>query len=304
MSSDFKRGKVDISIYDTPEMRSLLKEAMDSLRKDSLVYPFISKTLKLTNKEVERHLAALLDYQEDCHKCAECPGLELCNKKMPHFRLRLERDGELLNRHYDPCEKMLSLSSFKERYIRCNFPAEWRDNDLRSIEQSVASRAQVIETLADIEAGSSDRWVYIVGPNKSGKTFILASFANDITSERGKGVFCDTESLLNELKNKSIKDKDSFDQFFSLVCNSSVLVLDNFGNEFKSEFVYTTILFPLLAYRDRENLPTAFASDFKIEQIVSMYRAKIGFERGIQLKNLLTHRCKEEFDITGAPIYK
>ena len=92
-----KRVKVDPSSYDTPEMRALVQEELESLRKDPLVYPTISNDLKLTNKEAERFLASLLDYQEDVRYCASCPGIENCAKSHPHFCLRLERDGEVLS---------------------------------------------------------------------------------------------------------------------------------------------------------------------------------------------------------------
>jgi len=298
-----RRIKIDLSSYDTPEMRALVQEELESLKKDPLVYPTIANDLKLTNKEAERFLAALLDYQEDVHYCASCPGLENCAKAHSHFCLRLERDGEILTRHYDPCEKMLSLSSFEKRYIRCSFPSTWRDENLRSIEPSVSSRKEVMLAMGKIIKGTPDRWLFLTGSAGSGKTYMLACLANDITKERGKGVFFDTEALFCELKEKSIKDRQGFEELFNAVCNSSILVLDDFGNEYKTEYVYTSILFPVLAYRDKANLPTAFSSDFTLEQIVSMYKSKIGPERANQLKNLLKRRCVKEFDVTGVSIY-
>lgn len=298
-----KRAKVDPSTYDTPEMRRLIQEELDSLRKDALVYPVISKDLKLTNKEAERHLAALLDYQEDTHYCASCPGLENCAKAHPHFCLRLERDGEILTRHYDPCEQMLSLSSFQERYLRCSFPATWRDESLQKVERSVSARKDALKAMVYLYRGDDSRWIFLTGSAGSGKSYMLACLANDITKARGKGAFSDTESLFSELKEKSINDHQGFEELFKSLCECSILVLDDFGNEFKTEYVYTSILFPILSYRDKANLPTAFSSDFDIAQIVSMYRAKIGPERASQLEKLLRRRCGKEFDVTGVALY-
>ncbi len=298
-----KRMKLDRSTYETPEMKRLVSEELESLKKDPLVYPTLSEDLKLTNKEAERHLASLLDYQEDVHYCASCPGLENCAKGHPHFRLRLERDGEFLNRHYDPCEKMLSLSSFQQRYIRCSFPSTWRDESLRQVERSVSARKEALRDMALVFKGNSPRWPFLTGSAGSGKTYMLACLANDITNARGKGAFSDTESLFSELKEKSIKDRAGFEELFQALCRCSILVLDDFGNEYKTEYVYTSILFPILSYRDKADLPTAFSSDFTIEQIVAMYKSKIGPERASQLKNLLKRRCGKEFDVTGVAIY-
>ena len=298
-----KRGTIDLKGFDTPEMKKLVKDSLESLRNDELVYPMISKELKLTTKEAEKFVGALLDYQEDAHYCANCPGLDRCAKAQPHFRLHLERNGEVLDRHYDPCEKMISLSSFYERFIRCSFPADWRDENLKSIERSVSSRNELILAMAKVFQGKSEQWLFLTGNAGSGKSFMLACLANEITKNKGPGAFCDTESLLNELKEKSIKDHDGFEELMKRLSAASILVLDDFGNEYKTEYVYTSVLFPLLSARDRAGLITCFSSDFDIDEVVGMYKGKIGPERAMQLKKLLKRRCEKEFDVTGVPIH-
>lgn len=293
------RMKVDLSKVDTPEIHNLIREELDAIKNDPLVYPTISNELKLTHKEAERFLASLLDYRDDVHYCAGCPGLENCAKGHPHFRLRLERDGEVLTRHYDPCEKMLSLSSFQKRYLRCSFPVDWRDAVIKKARRSAVSRNEALKEMYFVSLGKSERWIYLTGNVGSGKSYLLACLANVITKEKGKGVFSDSESLLSELKDMSIEDHESFEKLFDSICNCSILVLDDFGNEYKTEYVYTSILFPILSYRDKANLPTAFSSDFSIDQIVSMYKSKIGPERATQLSKLLKRRCGKAFDITG-----
>ena len=284
--------------YENPEMDRLITDELAKLKQDELVYPFIANELKLSQKEAEVFLAALLDYQEDVHYCAACPGLENCNKPHPHFTLRLEREGAYLNRHYDPCAKMVSLASFKERFIRCSFPGNWRDYSIRDIEKSVSARKDVMRAMIEGYKGK-ERWLFLNGSSGSGKTFMLGCFANDITKKKGSGIFVDTETALTELKNMAIHKKEEFAQLMNEYANASVVVFDNFGNEFKTEFVYTSILYPILSSRDRAGKITCFASDFSFKEIASMYRAKIGPERTNQLLSLLERRCVKEFDVTG-----
>ena len=286
--------------FQTPEFKSIIQKELDGLKKDELVYPFIQNELKITQKEANVYIAALLDYQEDVHYCANCPGLDKCNKNNPHFTMTLRREFGVIARHYDPCVKMRSLSSFYERYIVCSFNPDWRDATLQDIATSVSSRNTVIAQMSKIAAGLlNDRWLYLTGSNGSGKSYMLACFANFITTNKGKGAFCDATQLIEELKGMSINDKDGFESRMKELREASILVLDDFGNEFKTEYSFTSILYPLLSYRAKEGKLTCFASDFKIDQIGAMYQAKIGPERASQFKELLKYCCKKEYDVTG-----
>ncbi len=278
----------DPKTFQTPEFKSIIAEELESLRKDELVYPFIQNELKVTQKEANTFLAALLDYQEDVHYCANCPGLDKCEKNNPHFTMTLRREFGVIARHYDPCEKMRSLSSFYERYISCSFNPDWRDATLQDIATSVSARNTVISLMGKIATGMSDRWIYLIGSNGSGKSYMLACFANYITTNKGKGAFCDSTQLVEELKGMSINDKEGFENR-----------MRDFGNEFKTEYSFTSILFPLLSYRAKEGKLTCFASDFKIDQIGSMYQGKIGPERAAQFRDLLKQLCKKEYDVSG-----
>ncbi len=283
----------------TPELQSYVDQELEQLKNDELVYPFIHDELQMTKREVNMFIGALLDYQEDVHYCANCPGLEHCAKNNPHFSLTLRREYGVIARHYDPCPKMVSLSSFYERYFICSFSPDWRDASMKDIATSVSSRNAAITQMTKIAAGISDRWIYLNGSNGSGKTYMLACFANFITQEKGKGAFCDTTSLLEELKGLSINNKEEFEVRMKALREASILVLDDFGNEFKTEYSFTSLLYPLLSYRAKEGKLTCFASDFKIEQVASMYQAKIGPERAAQFRDLLLYRCKKEYDVTG-----
>ena len=294
-----KKINPDTKPFQTPEFKALIDKELEALKKDDLVYPFIQNELKITQKEANVFIAALLDYQEDVHYCANCPGLDQCAKNNPHFTMTLRREYGVIARHYDPCKKMQSLSSFYERYSICSFNPDWRDASLQDIAGSVSARNNVIAWMTKIASGVSDRWLYLTGRNGSGKTYMLACFANFITINKGRGAFCDTTQLLEELKGMSINNKEGFERRMKDLRDASILVLDDFGNELKTEYTFTSLLFPLLSYRAKEGKLTCFASYFGIEQVASMYQAKIGPERAAQFRDLLLFRCKKEYDVTG-----
>ena len=294
-------NKINPSIrsFMTPELKAAMEQELNAIKNDSLVFPFIRDELKITGKEAITYIAALLDYQEDVHYCAHCPGLDHCQKSNPHFSMTLRREYGVIARHYDPCPKMISLASFNQRYLICSFPVDWRDANFSNISTSVSARNQALSTMMAIGKGKSDRWIYLTGSNGSGKTYMLACFANDITLKRGKGAFCDTTSLLEELKSLSINNKEEFEVRMKALREASVVVFDDFGNEFKTEYSFTSLLYPIISYRAKENKVTCFASDFSMDQIASMYQAKIGPERAAQFRDLLKFKCKKEYDVTG-----
>ena len=71
-------------------VKSLQEEAYDCLRKDELVYPRLAE-LALTRAEAKRGMAVLLDFQEDVHICASCPGLEHCPKATSGYKMSVSK---------------------------------------------------------------------------------------------------------------------------------------------------------------------------------------------------------------------
>ncbi len=294
-----KKMNLDPKAFVTPGLSSYIEQELEALKKDDLVYPFIQNELKVTKKEAMMYIAALMDYQEDVHYCANCPGLDKCAKANPHFSMTLRREDGVIARHYDPCPKMMSLSSFYQRYIVCSFSPDWRDASMNDIATSVSARNKVLSWMTKIAAGTSNRWLYLNGSNGSGKTYMLACFANFITTKQGRGAFCDTNALVEELKGLSINNKEEFETRMKALREASILVFDDFGNEYKTEYSFTSILFPLISYRAKEGKLTCFASDFTMAEVASMYQQKIGPERANQFKELLAIKCKKEYDVTG-----
>ena len=295
--------KINTRMFDSEELEAMREKVLKEIHDDPLVYPIVSKELKLSRKEAAENAGALSDLRDDIHYCASCPGYNECGKPHPHYCLKLVRDGEEIKRTYYPCWKAVSLRSFEKRYSHCSFDRDWRDCRFDQISKSAASRSYVLAHMFKIANGEEKRWIYLTGQNGSGKSFMLAAFANEITTRYGKGAYVDTASMLDELKSLSINNKTKFDAVMKELKEGTILVFDDFGNEPKSEYAYTTILFPLISYRAKESLLTAFNSDFTIEQIASMYKPKIGFERADQLTKLLKSLCKKSFDVTGVNVF-
>ncbi|MCR5491551.1 MAG: ATP-binding protein [Bacilli bacterium] len=284
------------------DISDLQKQAIEGLKNDEPVYKVIHDDLKLSTGQVRESLATLLDYQEDFHYCENCPGFEACNKANPHYEMSLAVNDGFVTRNFSACRVVRKLVDYESRFIVRDFPAEWQDVNMKTIDKT-GKRRSALEALVKIATKKSNKWVYLIGSHGSGKSYILATFANVYAKDNKGCAFCDTSTLVDRLKDLQINAKKDFDERFEQLVKCPLLVLDDFGNEYKTEFVFASILFPLLNLRAKENLPTCFASDFTIEEIASMYAPKIGAVRAKQFKNLLATWCGKELDVTGINVY-
>lgn len=284
------------------EYQKAEEEALESLKDDATVYKTI-RELGLTKGQVKQFLGFLLDLKDDSSYCSHCPGLENCSKANPHFVLKLEFDGDMLERHYDRCAPYLEEDAFRKRYIQRDFPKEWIRYDLYSIDKSKKRNAAILE-MASILSGKSERWLYLTGGKRSGKSVMLACFANSFSTHLASPVaFVASVDFFDSLKNLSFQNKVEFEAKFNQFKTCPLLVIDGFGDEFISDYNFSTFLFPLLLSRSKANLLTCFSSTLTIEEVCGLYGAKIGPVRAKQLQGLLKDYCVSEFDVSGSDLY-
>ena len=101
-------------------------------------------------------------------------------------------------------------------------------------------------------------------------------------------------------------DKEGFKSAIELLETVPLLVIDEFGQEYKNELIRDQIVIPVLNARSHNELPTFFSSEFTIKEIQQLYSVgkNGGAIRGKQLGTLLTDMCDKEYDLTGASIYR
>lgn len=289
--------KLNLSSIKIGNIDSLYKKSMEGLKNDSIVYETISSKLGLTAKEVKANLAILLTYQEDVNYCLNCPGLDKCKKNNPYLKMDLEKRETLVVPSFSPCKEMLKLEKKKKMFFIYSFPENYLDNDPSSIDEG-AIRNPAIYDLTLTTTGKKNKWIYLYGSTRSGKTYILATFAVKFAKSHPGCAYVSCQSLLEKFKNLSYSNKEEFDIYFDKIKNAPLLVIDDFGNEYKTEYTFSTYLLPLLDYRNKQGLRTFFGSSFSMKEIESLYKDKIGPIYARQLKDILTRNCGNGFDIS------
>ena len=270
------------------------------LRADEDVYARI-RELGLTRKEVGDNLGMLLDYKADFSICRNCPGLEKCPKSNPGYALDITKDNGYLERRFTPCHKVVLRMKRDARYILSDMPDDWKEKNFNDVDMSAARNVTLRKLLTAQEKGN---WFYLNGGFNSGKSYILACFANQYAEDNDVSVaFVDTTRLIDRLRNYSIKDKKSFSEEMSKLTSVPLLVLDGFGNEYKSDFAFSTVLYPLLSERARNKNLTFFTSDFSYKDIEEMYGKSVGLPRAKQLISLIKSMCGKEAVLDALNVY-
>ena len=89
-----------------------------------------------------------------------------------------------------------------------------------------------------------------------------------------------------------------------LYCCCNVLVLDDFGNEFKNDLIRDSIIFEIISKRSAAHLFTIFTSDFTIEDIITLYStSKSAALRAKQIGRLIKNNAQEEVNLGEISIY-
>lgn len=287
------------------DMKDYINQLVNELRNDFEVYEQIKK-LGLTLGEVKENVARLTDFRNDYNYCKNCPGIEACAKAIPHLTMELVKEGKYINLTYTPCQKLIEKIKLDNLYLFDDFPKEWKSSSVKTIDLT-EKRRPIIKEFSKIVNGESSRWLYVTGNHKVGKSFLMVTLANEFVGMNlGTVAVINAPQRIKELTDLSYKSKDEFAQAMLSLSKVPLLLIDDFGEEFKSEYIRDTIILPLLSEREHQNLLTFFTSEFTFEEIQKMYSIGVnsGEIRGKQLMRLLKDMCGKEYDLSGVSLYR
>ena len=289
----------------TFDMKKYIEELLDFLKSDKDVYESL-KPLGLTNKEVRDNIGKLADYQEDFNICKKCPGFDKCPKKDKHISMYVYKDGSYITTRSEPCKELIKEMEIDSKYVAKDFPPEWKNSVLKNLDLS-ENRRPLIKEFVNIAKGKSNKWLFVKGNHKVGKSFVLVTFANEFVAQgKGKVAVINASKQFKNIADMAYSDKEGFKNAIELLENVGLLVIDDFGQEYKNELVRDQVVLPILNERAHNERPTFFSSEFTIQEVQQLYSVgrNGGAIRGKQLGSLLSDMCVKEFDLTGASIYR
>ena len=225
----------------------------------------------ITREDIIKNFGLVRSCYEDMTTCDNCPGYDKCPKEEnPHYMSELTFVGDQLSRITSPCPKQEEKDALNENYLFSDFPSEWKEKKVETLSKSKT----VQKVLLPLRKGSSNSFkglYYVKGEEGSGKSYIVALFCNWASRKGKKIAFIDASRRIDELKNSSIVDKEGFERTFATLVDVDILVIDSFGNEFKTDYIRDKILRPLFQERVRNEKMTIFTSEYSYDDLTEMY---------------------------------
>lgn len=259
----------------------------------------------LTDEMIDKNIDIIYAFVRDINYCRKCPGKDKCDKTNPHLCTKIVNNYGFIDRQLTPCKEMLKMTQFQGQFALRDFDEKWLNSTLKDIDQTKERKAVVAQYVKYIKENNTD-WIYIMGEQNTGRSYLAATLCTDLAS-KGKGpiVFANTSLRFRMIADIGYKNQEKFQNAINEYCTCPVLVLDDFGNEFKNDFVRDSILFEILNKRSANHLLTIFTSDFSIEDVVTLYsgKDKASALRATQIGKLLMNCCKREFSLGDISVY-
>ena len=263
------------------------------------------KDLGIPDEAVDDNIVKIFDLVSDINYCSNCPGVKKCKKKNPLLCTKLVYVNGEVDRQLVPCKELLKQVIFQKQFVIRDFEEDWMDSNLRSIDRN-SGRDEALAKYREFVKDKKNNWIYLTGGKNSGRSYFASALVVDAARrERGPICFLNSTLRLRELVDMGYgKKKEEFDKRLELYSNIPILVLDDFGNEYKNDFVRDAILFPILSTRASKRLLTIFTSDFSLEDIEALYsNTKPGAIRAKQICRLIKSMCDNEINLGEISIY-
>ena len=293
-------------IFTSKEIEDYKNKAIEQLRSDLDVYAEIKK-LGAKTSHVNDYVALFLDFQEDFNYCKNCPGYDNCNKANRHMQMNLMLDEDRVERKFCICETAKIHEEIERQYQICDVPSAWKNARFIDI-KPLKSRTEIIDRCLKVLNGKEKKWIYVSGNPSSGKSYILVALVNELVQSKKVGpvAVIDCATRIKELNDLSFSSKDEFQEQFNLLCNVPVLLIDNFGAEYKNDYIRDTIIYPLFASRKKNNLLTLFSSNFTLDEIQALYskNTKVSQIMARQLVTLISDSSQEPVHLSSKSVFK
>lgn len=266
--------KINIVNEDLLEMR---KSYLKTVKECGFFDDFI-KDNEISDEEIIDNMSKFLKVLEELESCNGCKDVNLCKKSTKGICLSLfiNSEGEI-DYTLKACKKYEKTLKLNHLFLARDFDENNLNYEFKDLlnQDFIDSRKKLIKELTSVIKNDSDIGVYLFGSRQCGKTFMMSVFAKTYIEKNKKSVaYLDSPIRIREINDLFFTNKEVFNEELTKLMNVDVLILDDFGNEYKNEIVRDNIIFPLLNERLRKHLLTCFISNYSLYEIGQMYALK------------------------------
>jgi len=259
----------------------------------------------LTNELIVKNISRLYEFIMDECYCANCPGLDKCEKENPHLSFKVSYQNENIVKEMVPCKKIVKEMILQKSFINSDFSYDWFKNSLKTMDHT-GQRLKAFEIYNAYLKNNEFSWLYLTGEKDTGRSYFAATLAIDYAKKTKKSVaFINAKERFSELNAYYYKQIQDYYDVMNKFMTCPLLVIDDFGDELKSDVIRDEIVLKLLAYRAENKLMTIFTSKYSINDIVDMYnKSNYAKEKALTIGRLIKKCAKNEIKLGAIPIYR
>ena len=285
---------------------SLIQQMKEALYACPSVVKFC-KDQGMTEEVMEQNITKIYDFVRDVNYCRKCPGLKQCKKDNAYLNTKITYSYGVVDTQLIPCKEILKRVSFERQFVVRDFPDEWLDVIMSDINKS-QSKTIAMEAYMKYLRNEDTSWLYLTGGIGSGKSFFAAALSIDLAKRglKGKAPICfiNASKRILELSELSKQKSEDFKKKLDLYSTVPVLVIDDFGHEYKNDFTRDAIVNEIITTRCNKKLFTIITSNFALDEIEVLYSTNnAGAIMAKQIVKTIKAMSKKEIDLGDLKLY-
>ena len=299
--------KLKVRNLDIKSDDSLIQQMKEALHACPAAIKYC-KELGMSEQIMEDNITSIYDFVRDINYCRNCPGLKKCKKDNAYLNTKVTYDNGVVETQLIPCRALLKRVSFERQFIVQDFPDDWLDVTLSDVDKS-KNKSVAIETYFKYLKNEETNWIYLMGGIGSGKSYFATAMAIDLAKRGIKGktpiCFINSAKRILELSDLNKQKSDDFKKKLELYSTVPVLVIDDFGHEFKNDFIRDAIVNEIISSRCNKKLFTIFTSNFSLDEIEVLYStSNAGAIMSKQIVKTIRAMCSKEVDLGDLKLYQ
>jgi primosomal protein DnaI len=298
--------KLKIKNLDVKSDDSLIQQMKEALYACPAAVKFC-KEQGMSEQVMENNITKIYDFVRDVNYCRKCPGIKQCKKDNAYLNTKVTYSYGVVDTQLIPCKEILKRVSFERQFVVRDFSDEWLDTIMADVNKS-KEKTEAMETYMKYLKNQDNTWLYLTGGIGSGKSFFAAALSIDLAKRALKGkspvCFINSSKRILELSELSKQKSDDFKKKLELYSTVPVLVIDDFGHEFKNDFIRDAIVNEIITTRCNKKLFTIITSNFTLDEIEVLYStSNAGAIMSKQIVRTIRAMCKKEINLGDLKLY-
>lgn len=255
-------------IDDKTIQANLIKELAEA-KKDKNFVVLLNK-LNISDKLACNYTSKLEKTNCEIQNCKNCKSLSACKNSVTGFVYYPKVLNDKLTFEYRACsyKKKNILKKKEDEEKRNTFPKEILNASFKDVDISDKKRAKVIKFLKnflDNYTKGYQKGLFLHGNFGCGKSYLIACMINELKKKDVDVYMMYFQTMLTNLK--KAMEENTFNELFSEIINTDVLVIDDLGAESITSWGRDEILGNILQYRMDNKLSTFITSNLNMEEL-------------------------------------